>query len=342
VSSRSARRIAWVAVFLILATVPFTGGKFGTYLATRVLLLGMFAIGYDLLLGQTGLLSFGQGAFYAVGAYGLGLFSMNVTSNPLVAVAVGVAVAAAVACVIGFFCVRSTEVYFSMLTLAFGMMIFALVWNARDITGGDDGLIGIPRAPIRLGGFQIPIARGDEFYFFVLAWFALALWVAARIRHSPFGLVLAGIRENAVRTQFAGVPVRRYRLAVFVISGAFAGLAGSLEAMLESSARPTMAHWTHSAEPMLVGLLGGIGTLTGPLVGSLVFIAMREIIQRFTENWMLAFGIVLLLIIGAFRGGIVGTLAQVWERRRARDAPAAPGPLAPGAGAKGEASSWET
>jgi branched-chain amino acid transport system permease protein len=331
---RSVKLVAWLVLFVVLAAVPFASGKFVVYLATRVMLLGIFAIGYDLLLGQTGLLSFGQGAFYAVGAYSLGLFSLHVSSHPLLALAVGITAAAAVALVVGFFCVRSTEVYFSMLTLAFGMMIFALVWNARDITGGDDGLIGIARPAVELGVARIPIGRGDQYYYFVLAFFALAVLLAARIRSSPFGLVMMGIRENATRTEFAGVPVRRYRLAVFIISGSFAGLAGALETLLESSARPTMAHWTHSAEPILVGLLGGIGTLAGPLVGSVVFIALREIVQRFTENWMIAFGIILLLIIGAFRGGIVGTIAQLWSRRRARQR---------GVTARAEeASTWET
>lgn len=320
---RAARIAAWVLVFAAIAAVPFASGKFVTYLATRVMLLGIFAIGYDLLLGQTGLLSFGQGGFYAVGAYGLGLFSLHVSPHPLLGLLAGVLAAAAFAAVIGFFCVRSTEVYFSMLTLAFGMMIFALVWNAREVTGGDDGLIGVGRAAIALPGVRIPIARGEQFYFLVTAFFAFAVWLAWRIRRSPFGLVLLGIRENAVRTEFAGIPVRRYRLAAFVLSSSFAGLAGALETLLESNARPFMAHWTHSAEPILVSLLGGVGTLTGPIVGSVLFIALREIIQRFTENWMLVFGLVLLLIIGGFRGGIVGTIHDLWMRRRAGAAPGA-------------------
>ncbi len=315
-SGRAVRLAAWAAVFAALAALPLVSGNFVTYLAIRVMLLGIFAIGYDLLLGQTGLLSFGHGAFYAAGAYGLGLFSLHVSDHPLLGIAVGVAAAAALAVAIGFLSVRSSEVYFSMLTLAFGMMVFALVWNAREITGGDDGLIGIMRRPIALpGGVRLPIAREAQFYFLVLALFAGAIWVAHRLRGSPFGLVLASIRENATRTEFAGIPVRRYRLAVFVVSAAFAGLAGALEALLESNARPFMAHWTHSADPILVSLLGGLGTLTGPLVGSLLFIAMREVIQRFTEHWMLGFGIVLLLIIGVFRGGVVGTLQQLLARR---------------------------
>lgn len=307
---------AWLVAFAALAALPLVAGKFVTYLAIRVMLLGIFAVGYDLLLGRTGLLSFGHGAFYAAGAYGLGLFSLHVSAHPLLGIAVGVAAAAALAAAIGFLSVRSSEVYFSMLTLAFGMMVFALVWNAREITGGDDGLIGIMRRPITLwGGVALPIARESQFYFLVLALFAGGIWVARRVRGSPFGLVLAGIRENATRAEFAGIPVRRYRLAVFVLSAAFAGLAGALEALLESNARPFMAHWTHSADPILVSLLGGLGTLTGPLVGSLLFVAMREVIQRFTEHWMLGFGIVLLLIIGAFRGGVVGTIQQVVARR---------------------------
>lgn len=315
-SSRRLQLAAWAVVLVALAALPLASGKFVTYLATRAMLLGIFAVGYDLLLGRTGLLSFGHGAFYAAGAYGLGLFSLGVSPHPLLGLLVGVAAAAALAAVIGFFCVRSSEVYFSMLTLAFGMMVFALVWNAREITGGDDGLIGILRRPLTLpGGVALPIARESQFYFLVLALFAGAVWVAQRVRASPFGLVLAGIRENATRTEFAGIPVRRYRLAVFVLSASFAGLAGALEALLEGNARPFMAHWTHSAEPILVGLLGGLGTLTGPLVGSVLFIAMREVIQRFTEHWMLGFGLVLLLVIGVFRRGVAGTLQALLERR---------------------------
>ena len=318
------RHTRWAAVgagLLLLGAiclVPFVSGRFVTYLAMRVMMLGIFALGYNLLLGRTGLLSFGHGAFYAAGAYGLGLFSLHVSAHPLLGIAVGVAAAALVALAVGFLSVRSSEVYFSMLTLAFGMMSFALVWNLREVTGGDDGLIGIRRAPVDLLGLvELPIAGDRQYFFLVLFLFASSLWVVHRLRASPFGLVLAGIRENATRTEFAGIPVRRYRLAVFVLSGMFAGLAGALEVLLESGARPFMAHWTHSAEPILVSLLGGIHSLTGPVVGGLVFVAMREIIQRFTEEWMLVFGLVLLVIILGFRGGVVGSLGQLLRARPA-------------------------
>ena len=298
-----------------LAGLPFVSGRFTVYLAMRVMLLGIFAAGYNLLLGQTGLLSFGHGAFYAAGAYGMGFFWLHLSPHPLLGIAAGIAVAAVLALLIGFFCVRHTEIYFAMLTLAFGMMVFSLIWNAREITGGDDGLVGIMRDPITFFGLgKIPIGKDSQYYYLVLFFFVLSVWVVHRIRISPFGLVLSGIRENARRTEFAGVPVRNFRLAVFVLSAAFAGLSGSLEAMLESNARPFMAHWTHSADPILVSLLGGLHSLTGPLAGSLIFVAMREIVQRFTENWMLWFGIVLLVIILGFRGGVVGVVQDLFRK----------------------------
>ena len=301
----------------VLAVVPLLLGRFTVYLAMRVMLLGIFAVGYNLLLGQTGLLSFGHGAFYAAGAYGMGFFWLHLSPHPVLGVAAGVAAAVLLALLIGFFCVRHTEIYFAMLTLAFGMMVFSLIWNARGITGGDDGLVGIMRDPIPVFGLgKIPIGKDAQYYYFVLFFFVASVWIVHRIRTSPFGLVLSGIRENAKRTEFAGVPVKRYRLAVFVLSGAFAGLSGALETMLESNARPFMAHWTHSADPILVSLLGGLHTLTGPIVGSFIFVAMREIVQRFTENWMLWFGILLLVIILGFRGGVVGVVANRVRRFR--------------------------
>ena len=297
--------------------------RFTVYLTSRVMILSIFALGYNLLLGGTGLLSFGHGAFYAAGAYGLGLFSLHVNPHPLAGIVVGVAFACLLAVVIGFFCVRHTEIYFAMLTLAFGMMVFSLIWNLRDITGGDDGLVGITRAPISLGIFSIPINKPQYFYFLILVCLVLSIVLIYRIRRSPFGLVLSGIRENDKRVEFAGVSLKNFRLAAFTISGTFAGLAGTLGALLERNTDPYGAHWSHSAEPILVSLIGGIQTFSGPIVGSAIFIILREIIERFTQNWMLWFAIILLLIIMGFRGGVVGGLsrisAKIFVHRRTLD-----------------------
>ena len=305
-----------VAVLAGLLAIGLFSGRFVVYLTMRVMILAIFALGYNLLLGRTGLLSFGHAAFYAGGAYGLGLFSIHVSQNPLLGILVGVVLACVLAIIVGFFCVRHTEIYFAMLTLAFGMMVFSLIWNMREITGGDDGLVGIMRAPISLGFASIPLSKTGHYYFFVLFWFALSVGIIYLIRNSPFGLILSGLRENDRRVEFAGLSVKNYRLAAFVISGTFAGLAGSLGALLESNTDPFSAHWSHSAEPILVSLIGGIQTFAGPLVGSVIFIVLREIIERFTQNWMLWFGIILLVIIMGLRGGVVGGLTQLFQRGR--------------------------
>ena len=305
------------AVFMGLISIGLFSGRFVVYLSMRVMILAIFALGYNLLLGRTGLLSFGHAAFYAGGAYGLGLFSIHVSQNPLLGILMGVLLACVLAVIVGFFCVRHTEIYFAMLTLAFGMMVFSLIWNMREITGGDDGLVGIMRTQISLGVADLPLGKTEFYYFFVLFWFVLSVGVIYLIRNSPFGLILSGLRENDRRVEFAGLSVKNYRLAAFVISGTFAGLAGSLGALLESNTDPFSAHWSHSAEPILVSLIGGIQSFAGPLVGSVIFIVLREIIERFTQNWMLWFGIILLVIIMGLRGGVVGGLAQLFQRGQA-------------------------
>jgi len=278
------------------------------------MILAIFALGYNILFGRTGLLSFGHAAFFATGGYGVALCSLHLSQHPLLGILVGIVAAAILALIIGFFCVRHTEIYFAMLTLAFGMMVFSLMWNLRDITGGDDGLSGIMRSSISLGLFKISIMKDSQFYFLVLFFFALSVVLIRQIYRSPFGLVLAGIRENHVRTEFAGLGVKRYRLAAFVVSGAFAGLAGALSLLLESNVTPFAAHWSHSAHPVLVSLMGGMQTFSGPIVGSIVFVVLREVIERFTYNWMLWFGLILLAIILGFRGGIVGSAEQLLQR----------------------------
>ena len=306
---RSWNVIIALLALTVLILIGLFAGRFTVYLTSRVMILAIFALGYNILFGRTGLLSFGHAAFYAAGAYGLGLFSLHVSPHPLIGILVGVACACLLAAVIGFFCVRQTEIYFAMLTLAFGMMVFSLIWNMRSVTGGDDGLVGIMRAPISLGIFSIPIIKPRYYYFLVLCFFIMSVFLIYRIRLSPFGLVLAGIRENDRRVEFAGISLKNYRLGAFIISGTFAGLAGALGTLLESNTSPFSAHWSHSAAPVLVSLIGGIQTFAGPLVGSVVFIVLRETIERFTHNWMLWFGLILLVIIMGFRGGIVGALA---------------------------------
>ncbi|MEK6709589.1 MAG: branched-chain amino acid ABC transporter permease [Nitrospinota bacterium] len=314
---RIARWAAFIALALLLLAVPLTGQRFLIYLAIQVLILSLFSTGFNLLFGYTGLLSFGHAGFYAAGAYATGILLMRTSLSLLPGVMAGALFAGALGLAIGFFCVRRTRIYFSMLTLAAGMMIYALAFDWKSVTGGDDGLIGIPRSPLWLPGLGfVQMNALGSYYYFALAAAGGGIWLIHRVVHSPFGLILQGIRENENRASFAGVAVRRYRLAAFVISCFISGLAGALVAPLENTVAPTAAHWTKSAQPVLATLLGGIHTFSGPMAGALAFYVIQEVIEQVTEYWLLWFGVVLLVLVLGFRGGLMGYLQeQAWRRR---------------------------
>ena len=301
------RWIFWLTAAVLLLCIPLTGERFYIYLAIQVLVLALFAMGFNLLFGYTGLLSFGHAGFYAAGAYAAGLLLMRTPLSLLPSILGGALFAGALGAVIGFFCVRRTRIYFAMLSLAFGMMVYALAFDWRSVTGGDDGLIGIPRGALWLPGLgAVKMDALWAYYYLVLAITAAGVGVIHRVVHSPFGLVLQGIRENENRAAFAGIPVRRYRLAAFALSSFISGLAGAMVAPLENTVAPTVAHWTKSAAPVLATLLGGIHTFAGPMVGALLFYLIQEFIERLTEYWLLGFGLVLLILVLGFRGGVVG------------------------------------
>lgn len=305
-----------VALGLVLI-VPAFAGRFQQYLILNALLLALFALSFNLLFGMTGLLSFGHAAFYAAGAYVTGLLLRGDHASVLPAVLVGALAAATLAAAIGVFCVRHTHVYFSMLTLAFGMMVYAIVWKWTDVTGGDDGLIGIPRGALSVAGIRLlDLGPLPSYFRFAGVFVVLATYALYRVSASPFGLVLRGIRENGVRVEFAGVPVRRYVLLAFTLAGLFAGLAGALVAPLEQTVAPASAHWTKSAEPVMATLIGGPFTFAGPLVGAAVYIGLKEVVVRHTTYWLLVFGLGLLAIVLGFRGGLLGALDAALAKRR--------------------------
>jgi branched-chain amino acid transport system permease protein len=308
-----------VPVLLVVAALlvaPLVFGTFGLFVLMRMMLLVLFALGFNLLLGYTGLLSFGQAGFFAVGAYVCALILLEAPSL-LLGIAGGVLAAALVALVLGYLSVRLTEIYFAMLTLSFGMMIWSLVWRWRDVTGGDDGLTGIPRAPLELPGISIDLSTIPAYYYFVLIVTLVAVWLMYRIVNSPLGLTFQAVRDSAVRAAFVGIAIRRYRLWAFVIAGIYAGLAGSLMAPLERTITPIYAHWIYSSEPVLASLIGGIYVFAGPIVGAVLFIGIKEIVVRTTEHWMLVMGLIVIVIVLGFRGGVLGTLLRWGERRRA-------------------------
>jgi branched-chain amino acid transport system permease protein len=281
----------------------------------HILILAVFALGFNLLFGYTGLLSFGQAGFFAVGAYGCAKILLAVP-NLFLGIIGGVVLAGIAALLLGMLSVRHTRIYFSMLTLAFGMMIFSIAWKWRDFTGGDDGLVGIPRAPLEVPGvFSISMSALDSYYYVVLIVSLLATGAMYRLVNSPLGLALQAIRDSESRAAFAGIAVRKYRLIAFTISGVYAGLAGALLPALENTVTPPVAHWTTSAEPVLASLLGGVHTFTGPIVGAVLFFVIKDVVVRFTEYWLLVFGLIVVALVMGFPEGVMSIFAK--RRRKA-------------------------
>jgi len=308
-----------IALILFLLFLPAFSGKYLLYMTIHILILSVFALGFNLLLGYTGLLSFGQAGFFAIGSYACAKILLVIPSLLLGTIS-GTLAGGIAALILGYLCVRYTRIYFSMLTLSFGMMIYSLAWKWREVTGGDDGLAGIPRAPLEIPGiFSINMSPMGNYYYFVLIVSLIAIFLIHRMVHSPFGLTLKGIRDSENRVAFAGVSIRNYRLLSFTIAGLYAGLAGSFLPPLENTVTPPIAHWTHSAEPVMVTLLGGIHTFSGPIVGSILFYIIKDIIVRFTQYWLILFGSIVIFLVLVFRGGVVIFFTEKilpWVKRR--------------------------
>jgi len=292
--------------FIIMVSAPFFLSKFLTIFVTEILIMSLFALAFNLLFGYTGLLSFGHAAYFALGAYSTGLILVRVSPSIPLAFFVSVSVATLAAWIIGFFCVRLDEIYFAMLTLAFGMMIHAVIWQWQGLTGGADGLVGIPRP--HLWHFDLSDITTYYYYTLVIVGICTAiLWV---IIHSPFGLTLRSIRENSKRVEFLGINMRRYRLMSFLISGLFCGAAGALFAPFEMAISPGIANWTKSAEPVFMSLLGGMNIFFGPVAGATIFMYLKEIISGYTDFWMFPLGATLILLVIFLPGGIIGFLYE--------------------------------
>jgi len=265
------------------------------------------AVAFNLLLGTTGLLSFGQAAFFGVGAYTVGLLLTKTGTGTMPALGLSLLTSAVAASVIGFFCVRLTGVHFAMLTLAFGQLIFAIAFKWYGFTGGDNGIQGIPVREIPLAGLGLlDIGSTKSMYYFVLVVAGLAVAFLRRVRSSPFGATLKAIRENGQRASYLGINVMLYQWTAFVIAGTFTGLAGGLFALMEKSISPEIIHWTKSADPVLMTIIGGIYTFVGPAVGAVVLIVLNSYIVAWTEYWALVLGMVLLLLVLLLPGGVIG------------------------------------
>jgi branched-chain amino acid transport system permease protein len=293
--------LAFFAVFPFL--VPYRA------LATQILIFGLFALGFNLLYGYTGLLSFGHAAYYGLGAYGTGIAVAKLGVTSLwIAVLAGLGLAVLGGGGVGFFCLRRRGIYFAMLTLAFAQLLYFIGFHLSSWTGGDDGLRGIPQLALGLPGFRIPLDTPIAFYYFCFVLVGLAVAALKRILDSPFGAVLQAIRENSDRAVACGYDISRVKLLSFVFSAMFAGLAGSLDALRLTVVPIESLYWTTSGQVVIMTLLGGAGTFFGPFVGAATYLVLEDRLSVFTESWPLVIGAIFSAFVLFLPRGIWGTL----------------------------------
>jgi branched-chain amino acid transport system permease protein len=317
-------KIPWgVILFVAAFIVPFFGSPLYTYLATDVAIWALFAISLNLLVGYTGLVSFGHAAYFGVGAYTCGLLMKQAGLAFLPAFLAGGVVAALFAAVYGYFCVKLTKVYFAMLTLAFAWITWAVCFRWNEVTGGDQGLSGVP-SPNLDWMETLPLIGGrtsaDYFHFLTVILVALGIWAARRIVNSPFGLILTTIRDNPERAESIGIDVRLFQHVVFIIAGFLAGLAGALFGIFNRGVYPDFMYWTKGAEVLIMTLLGGMGTFYGPAVGALLILWLNQEITAITEYWSLVLGIILGVLILMLPAGVLGSIVDLWHKLQRKPA----------------------
>ncbi|MEM4970764.1 MAG: branched-chain amino acid ABC transporter permease [Sulfolobales archaeon] len=296
---------------VVVASIPIFRDPFYMYMASLFMILSMFSLSYNILFGYAGLLSFGHALFYAAGAYALAIFTRDVYRDPLVGTAVAIGVSLALSLIIGFLTLRHSRIYFSMLTLAFGMLLYALLLKWRSFTGGSDGISGIPRLGVLIN-ISDPIAR----YYYIYIFFLVALVSLYILHRSKLGLLIRSLGANEDFVPFTGHSIFRLRMVAFIISGTVAGAAGALYAILMGAITPDLAYWTTGAEPLLATLIGGAQFFTGPIIGSLVVIFLTTYVARWADIWQLILGSILAALILGSRGGILEVVDRLWRARR--------------------------
>ncbi len=308
------RHGAAALVWIVLITLPAWLGAVGGYtaLGTRVVVLGLAAMGLNFLLGHTGVLSFGHAAYFGLGSYGAAMTLRYLVPSTWLAILVGLAVGTAAAAVIGALIVKLRGVYFAMVTIAFGQVFYFVAFRWNSLTGGDDGLSGWHREPVRLGPVVLDILGSDGvFYYFALALFLLSAALMGTVLRSPFGRTLLAIRENERRARFLGIPIEQHVWLSFVISCAVASLAGALYALLNNFTDPRALRWDLSGDFVIMAVLGGMRSFWGPLVGAAVFVPLQDFVSSRTENWMSVIGVVFVLVVLFFPRGIMGYARRV-------------------------------
>jgi branched-chain amino acid transport system permease protein len=311
------RRNRVASVLLFLLVFPFLMPY--DALSVNILIFGLYAVGFNLLFGYTGMLSFGHAAFLGIGSYLAGIAVVHAGWPWYAAIVTGIVSSCAAGAVIGFLAIRTRGIYFSMVTLALGQIVYYIFYKAEVWTGGENGLRGVKVSSIDLPGIQIDFINPLNKYYVVLVFVALALWLVSRVLNSPFGAVIESIRENEKRAVACGYNVARAKLLVFVVSAGICGLAGALRALHLSIVPIDSLHYLQSGQAVMMCLLGGMGTFFGPFVGATVFLYLEDVVTNLTRYWMGAVGAIFMVFVLFFPKGIWGTILyqiERWQRRK--------------------------
>lgn len=304
------QKIIVIGAGILLALVlPFIAPY--TALASEILVFAIFAMAYDLMLGYAGMLSFGHAMFFGLGAYTTGIILTRLYPSVFLALVAAALIGFLAAYLIGFLCIRRRGIYFTMVTLAFGQLLYFVAFKWTSLTGGDDGLQNVPRPSLG------PISLNSEItlYYFILFIAIISFVILLRVVNSPFGKTLQALRENKDRALSIGYNIDHFKLVAFLISGFFSGLAGGLYALLLNFVPLSTLYWTTSGDVVVMTVIGGMGTLLGPVFGSACTILFRDILSNYTESWNTIMGVLFMASVLGFQGGIMGIIRKKFKLR---------------------------
>jgi branched-chain amino acid transport system permease protein len=305
-------KYGWLGlIFIATLILPLLIGEYWIHVAVEILILGLFAVSFNMIFGYMGQLSFGHAAYFGAGAYATGLLMVKASVPLPICLAVSMITAGILALVIGYFCVRLTGIYFAILTMAFGQLLYYIIFQWYSFTGGDDGLQGIVPPDWIIGV--------TAYYYFTLFIVTAALIVMWFISESPFGYTMRAIRDNSDRTRFIGINVRKYMLINFVVAGMFAGLAGGLLGPFNRSIAPDLCNWHQSGVPVFMTVIGGPLGFLGPMIGSVIYTFLFAFVTGFTEYWPMTIGLVIIFVVLYMPGGVLGLIKTKIKTISARE-----------------------
>jgi len=302
----------WALLLLAPYLMPLVGGY--TALGARVLVLALAAMSVNFLLGFTGVLSFGHAAYFGLGAYGAGFALKFLAPSTPLSLLCGMLLGGVAGAALGSLIVRRRGVYFAMVTIAFGQVLYYVAFQWSSLTGGDDGLRGFSRQPLDFGFASVDILSNETaFYYFILACFAIVVAIMGYILGSPFGRTMIAIRENERRARFLGIAIERHIWIAFTLSCFFMGFAGALYALVNNFADPRGLHYSQSGDFVIMAVMGGMRNFWGPLLGAAVFVVLQDYVSSVTVNWMSFVGLLFILVVLFFPRGLLGFIQR--ERR---------------------------